>query len=129
MRRQRTATVQQTVQQTVTSIAPAPVATPTTTAPADTSGDTTWIWFVVAAAVVVAGVALLVRRRHHGGPANPAPEARKQLLFTVVETWIAQGWAVESEREDETVLANGPSRMLVNVDAEGHVSSHRLADA
>jgi hypothetical protein len=102
------------------------VLVPTIASGSDRSG----IWVVVLVVLTIGAAAAIASWLSDRGKEDaPPPEVRRQLLFTAVETWVAKGWAVESEREDETLLTSGPSRMLVNVDAHGHVSSHRVADA
>lgn len=123
-----TVTHESILQQTVT--APSLTIVPATTAAAssDTSTDT-WLWVLLALAVVavaVIAIVALLRRRGGNGVSNGE---RQQRLDAAVGTWTAQGWSIEREADDGALLANGRSRMLVNVDASGHISTNRLADA
>lgn len=122
-----TATLQQTVSTTIPAPAAAAPATTTGTGGDNSSGIRIVIAFAVAFGAIVL-ITRLLRDRHK--PAADAPnEVRQQQLFTAVESWKTQGWAIESENDEEATLANGTGRMLVHVDPEGHVSTHRLADA
>ena len=86
------------------------------------------ILVIVLGAGVIAGVVMLVRRPKAAKSAV-TPEGRHARLFDAVQSWIAQGWSVEREENEEAVLAKGAQRMLVAVDAEGRVSTNALADA
>ena len=40
-----------------------------------------------------------------------------------VGTWVAQGWAVESDTRDSAVLRRGAERMIVSVDPAGQTTT------
>ena len=105
----------QTVQQTV--IAP-PV---TTSQTSSSSGTPAWVWILIAAGGVglIALIAWLISSRHAG----PSPEERKRLGSAAIESWVAQGWAIESQTEDSTVMRRNGERTMLSVDAQGHVTS------
>jgi hypothetical protein len=116
----------QTVQQTV--IAP-PRTTPanvTTTATSSSSGTPAWVWVLIAAGAV-AGIVLLVwliRGRQSG----PSGDDRNAAAAAAVESWVAQGWAIESQVEGSTVLRRDGERMIVSVNEHGHVTSMPLSE-
>lgn len=113
----------ETTERTVTRV----ITHPATTAANETSSETpTWVWVVIAALAVglaAAIVALLTRRGHSGVP----PEQLRRQLHNAVGSWVAQGWAVESETGDSAVLRRGAERMLVSVDSAGQVATRALA--
>lgn len=116
----------QTVQQTV--IAP-PRTTPanvTTTATSSSSGTPAWVWVLIAAGAV-AGIVLLVwliRGRQSG----PSGDDRNAAAAAAVESWVAQGWAIESQVEGSTILRREGERMMVSVNEHGHVTSMPLSE-
>jgi hypothetical protein len=113
----------ETVEQTRTRIL---TVSPTTTAGEESSSSTpTWVWVLVgvlAVGLIAALIALLTRHRGGGVP----PEQRQRQLHGAMNSWIAQGWAVESETSDSAVLRRGADRMLVTVDAAGQVATRAL---
>jgi hypothetical protein len=117
----QTETVQQTTTHEVT-------VAPTTTTGEESSKDTpTWVWVllaVLAIGLVAALVALLAGRR--GGGGGIPPEQRQRQLQGAVGSWVAQGWAVESQTADSAVLVRAGERMLLTVDAAGRVATQRL---
>jgi hypothetical protein len=54
-------------------------------------------------------------------------EQRQRQLRGAVNSWVAQGWAVESESADSAVLRRGSERMLITVDAAGQLGSRPLS--
>jgi hypothetical protein len=115
----------ETVEHTTTRVITRPAPTTTTGESSSTSSTPTWVWVLVAVLAVgllAALIGLLVGRRGGGIP----PEQRRRQLQGAVGSWVAQGWAVESETADTAVLVRGPERILVTVDAAGHVSSRSL---
>ena len=127
-----TATVQQTVATTVPApviVTPAATTAATTTDGGSNTSDSTGLWIVLAIGLGIGAIVVITRLLRDRRPAAAPVEVQRQQLFTVVESWKAQGWSIESEDTGEALLANGASRMIVHVDAEGRVSTHRLADA
>jgi hypothetical protein len=78
----------------------------------------------LAVGLVAALVGLLSGRR---GPPGVPLEQRQRQLRGAVNSWVAQGWAVESESADSAVLRRGNERMLITVDAAGQLGSRPLS--
>jgi hypothetical protein len=116
-----TTTVEQTTTQRI--IVPAP----TTTSESSSTDETpAWVWVLLGVAVVglIAAIAVIVgRSEHHGGP---SAAERHRRLDGAIASWIAQGWAVESQTDETAVLRRGSEQLLVGVDAAGHVSTRGL---
>jgi len=115
----QTETVEQTTTQEVT------VAPTTTAAEESSEGTPTWVWVllaVLAVGLVAALVALLTGRRGGGLP----PEQRQRQLQNAVGSWVAQGWAVESQTADSAVLVRVGERMLLTLDPNGRVATQKL---
>jgi hypothetical protein len=117
----------ETVEQTTTRR----VIVPTTTTESGSNVDDTptWVWVllgVLALGVVVLLVAVLSRR---GGGGGVSVEERQRRLDGAVGSWVAQGWAVESQTADSAVLRRGGDLMLVSVDQGGHVSTKPMPAA
>ena len=94
-----------------------------------TDDTPTWVWVllgVLALGVVVLLVVVLSRR---GGGGGVSVEERQRRLDGAVGSWVAQGWAVESQTADSAVLRRGGDLMLVSVDQAGHVSTQPLPAA
>jgi hypothetical protein len=117
----------ETVEQTTTRRVIVPTST---TESASNDNDTpTWVWVllgVLALGVVVLLVVVLSRR---GGGGGVSVEERQRRLDGAVGSWVAQGWAVESQTADSAVLRRGGDLMLVSVDQGGHVSTKPLPAA
>jgi hypothetical protein len=101
---------------------------PATTTGSESSdnGTPTWVWIllgVLALGVVVLLVVLLTRR----GGGGVSAEERRRLLDGAVSTWVAQGWAVESQTADSAVLRRGGELMAVSVDQVGQVTTRPLS--
>jgi hypothetical protein len=77
----------------------------------------------LALGVVVLLVVVLTRS---GGGGGVSVEERQRRLDGAVGSWVAQGWAVESQTVDSAVLRRGGDLMLVSVDQAGHVSTRPL---
>lgn len=121
---QRTQTVQQTVQQTVT--APPPTTAQLTVTTASSSSSTPgWVWALVAAGAVGA-VALVVWLVSGGRSHRPSPEERRQSVAATVSSWVAQGWAIENQTENSTVLRRNGQRMVLTFDSDGRMTSSPL---
>jgi len=116
-------TVVTTVQSTTTRVVLLPASTTTSSSESD-EGTPAWVWVLLAIlAVGLIAVIVLLATRGHGGA---SVEERRRHLDAAVGTWAAQGWAVESEGADSTVLRRGGESMLVSVDRSGHVSTRPL---
>jgi hypothetical protein len=88
----------------------------------------TWVWVLLGAlalGVVVLLVLMLTRRG--GGGGGVSVEERQRHLDGAVGSWVAQGWAVESQTADSAVLRRGGDLTLVSVDQAGHVSTQPLS--
>lgn len=128
---EQTVTAPTTVQQTVTTtptIAPAITsAQVTTTAQSTSSGETpTWAWLLIAAlGVGVVALAVVLLNRRHGSAELPL-EQRRQAVAAAAGSWVAQGWAIESQTDESAILQRDGQRMVLSVDARGHVTSSPL---
>jgi hypothetical protein len=110
----------ETLQQTTTRRVVVP---PTTTAePEDENDLPTWAWVLIGALALglIVLLALLLSRRGGGGV---SPEERRRRLDGAVSSWLAQGWALESQSADSAVLRRGNELMLVSVDPGGYVNT------
>jgi hypothetical protein len=81
-----------------------------------------WIILALLAAGVIGLLIALFGRRD---PTMPLAERRRRL-DSAIGTWVAQGWAVESQAGDSAVLRRGSELMLVAVDDAGAISSRPL---
>ena len=111
-----TATVEHTTTQRI------PVPATTAAVESSDSGTPAWVWVllaILAVALVVAIVMLAMRGRQAG----LSLEERGQRLDRAVGTWVAQGWAVESDTRDSAVLRKGAERMIVSVDPAGQITT------
>jgi hypothetical protein len=121
----------ETVEQTTTRRVIVP--TSTTESGSDVNDTPTWVWVllgVLALGVVVLLVLVLSRRGGGGGGGGGVSvEERQRRLDGAVGSWVAQGWAVESQTADSAVLRRGGDLMLVSVDQGGHVSTKPLPAA
>jgi hypothetical protein len=118
----------QTQQQTVTTGPTIISPNVTTTAPSTSSSGETpnWAWaliVVLGLGVVALIVVLLVRRR---GPEEMPLEQRRQLVAASASSWVAQGWAIESQTDDTAILQREDQHMLISVDSRGRVTSGPL---
>jgi hypothetical protein len=116
-----------TVQQTTTRRVIVPTTTATTSPENSASTTPTWVWVLLGAAALTAIgllVALLTRR---GGQRGIPGEERRRRLDGAVASWIAQGWALDSQTADSAVLRRGNEVLLVAVDEVGHVSARPLS--
>jgi hypothetical protein len=73
-------------------------------------------------AVALVIVIALLANRGGGGSGISAAERRRRL-DSAVAGWTAQGWALESQSADSAVLQRATERMIVSVDAAGHLST------
>ena len=113
-----------TVEQTTTRTVPFPSQT-TTVGETSTSDTPAWVWVVLAllAATVIGLLIALFGRRDTTMPLTE----RRRRLDSAIGTWVAQGWAVESQAGDSAVLRRGGELMLVAVDDAGGISSRPLS--
>jgi hypothetical protein len=118
-------TVATTVERTTTQRVFVHPATTTSGANESSSGTPAWVWVLlgILAVGLVVLIVLLARRGSSGG--LPAQE-RQRRLEAAVASWTGQGWALESQTGDSAVLQHSGERMLVSVDAAGHVSTRPL---
>ena len=105
---------------------------PTSTAESASNDNETptWVWVLLGAlalGVVVLLVVMLTRRG--GGGGGVSLEERQRHLDGAVGSWVAQGWAVESQTADSAVLRRGGDLMLVSIDPAGHVSTQPMPAA
>jgi len=119
----------ETVEQTTTRRVIVP--TSTTESGSDVSDTPTWVWVLlgVLALGVVVLLVVALSRRGGGGGGGVSVEERQRRLDGAVGSWVAQGWAVESQTADSAVLRRGGDLMLVSVDQGGHVSTKPLPAA
>lgn len=119
-------TVTTTVQETTTVRETVPTSPTTTSASESDESVPTWAWVLIGALALglVILLALLLLRR--GGGAVP-PEERRRRLDGAVGSWIAQGWAIESQTADSAVLRRGNELMIVGVDPAGAVTTRPVA--
>ena len=114
----------ETVEHTRTRTVPLPAQTTTVS---ETSVDNTpaWIWLLLA--LLAAGVSgLLIALFGRRNRTMPVAERRRRLEGAI-GTWVAQGWAVESQMGDSAVLRRGTELMVVAVDDAGGISSRPLS--
>ena len=112
----------ETVQQTTTRRVVVPTAGTTTSGSDDDESVPVWAWVLIGALALglLILLALLLSRR--GGRAVPLEERRRRL-DGAVSSWLAQGWAVESQSADSAVLRRGNELMLVGIDPAGYVTT------
>jgi hypothetical protein len=114
----------ETVEQTTTRTVPFPAQT-TTVGETSTANTPAWVWVLLAllAATVIGLLIALYGRRD---ATMPVAERRRRL-DAAIGTWVAQGWAVESQAGDSAVLRRGSELMLVGVDDAGGISARPLS--
>jgi hypothetical protein len=78
---------------------------------------------------VVVLLVVMLTRRGGGGGGGVSVEERQRHLDGAVGSWVAQGWAVESQTADSAVLRRGGDLMLVSVDQAGQVSTKPMPAA
>jgi hypothetical protein len=122
---QQTQTVQQTVQQTVTAPPPTTSAQLTVTTASSSSSTPAWVWALVAAGAVGA-IVLVVWLVSGGRSQGPSPEERRRSVAATVQSWVAQGWAIENQTENSTVLRRNGQRMVLTFDSDGRLTSSPL---
>ena len=117
----------ETVEQTTTRR----VIVPTTTTESGSNVDDTptWVWVLLGVLALGVVVLLVVALSRRGGGGGVSVEERQRRLDGAVGSWVAQGWAVESQTADSAVLRRGADLMLVSVDQGGHVSTKPMPAA
>jgi hypothetical protein len=117
-----TAVVTNTVEQTTTRQILVPTSPATTAESSSDNGTAPWIWVLLAIlGVGLIVFAILLARR--GGAHTVSPDERRRRLDNAVGSWVAQGWAIESQDAESAVLRRVDDLVLVHVDAAGHVSA------
>jgi hypothetical protein len=84
------------------------------------------VWVLIAAGGV-AGIVLLawlIRGRRSG----PSADERHAVASAAVDSWVAQGWAIESQVEGSTIMRRDGERMMISVNEHGHVMSMPLTE-
>lgn len=126
---EQTTTLVTTLEQTTTHQIVVPTLAVTTTQPATTAaesssdnGTAAWIWVLLAILGVGLIVLAILLARRGSGSSVPVEERRRRL-DNAVGSWVAQGWAIESQDADSAVLRRVDDLVLVHVDAAGHVSA------
>lgn len=116
----------ETLQQTTTRRVIVTTSPTTSSASEEDDSLPIWAWILIGALAlgVIGLLALLFSRR--GGGGVPVHE-RRRLLDAAVSSWIAQGWAIESQSGDSAVLRRGNEWMLVGVDPTGSVTTRPVA--
>lgn len=115
-------TVTTTLEQTTTRRVIVPPPMTTTSASDEDESVPTWAWVLIGALALglIVLLVLLLSRRGGGGI---SPEERRLRLNSAVDSWISQGWAIESQGPDSAVLRRGNEWMLVGVDPAGSVTT------
>jgi hypothetical protein len=118
-----TAIVTTTVEQTTTRQIIVPTLPTTTESSSSESGTPVWVWVLLAIlAVGLVVFAVLLARRSPG----MSRDERRRRLDAAVVSWVAQGWAIESQDAESAVLRRVEDLVLVQVDAAGHVTARPL---
>lgn len=117
----------ETVEQTTTRRVIVP--TSTTESGSDVNDTPTWVWVLLGVLALGVVVLLVVALSRRGGGGGVSVEERQRRLDGAVGSWVAQGWAVESQTADSAVLRRGGDLMLVSVDQGGHVSTQPMPAA
>ena len=117
----------ETVEQTTTRRVIVPSST--TESGSDVSDTPTWVWVLLGVLALGVVVLLVVALSRRGGGGGVSVEERQRRLDGAVGSWVAQGWAVESQTADSAVLRRGGDLMLVSVDQGGHVSTKPMPAA
>jgi hypothetical protein len=121
---EETTTLVTTLEQTTTHQIIAPTLPATTTESESSSDDVTGAWIWALLAILGVGLivfAVLLARR--GSGSSVSVEERRRRLDNAVGSWVAQGWAIESQDADSAVLRRVDDLVLVHVDPAGQVSA------
>jgi hypothetical protein len=112
----------ETVEQTTTRQIILP--SPTTTSSSSSSSETpAWVWVLLAILAVGLVIVIVLLARRGGSDSGVSAAERRHRLDGAVAGWTAQGWALESQTADSAVLQRAAERMIVSVDAAGHLST------
>ena len=114
-------TVTTTLEQTATRRVVVPPPTTTSSSDEDQSVPT-WAWVLIGALALGLLILLAVLLSRRGG-SGLSPAERRGRLDAAVDSWLAQGWAIESQGPDSAVMRRDNELMLVGVDASGYVST------
>jgi hypothetical protein len=110
----------ETVEQTTTRQIILP--SPTTTSSSSSSSETpAWVWVLLAILAVGLVIVIVLLARRGGRDSGVSAAERRHRLDGAVAGWTAQGWALESQTADSAVLQRAAERMIVSVDAAGHL--------
>jgi hypothetical protein len=120
-----TAEATTTVERTTTRVVRVPTSGTTTETSSSDNATPDWVW-VLLGILAVGLVVLIVLLARRGGGGGVSDDERRRQLDTVVGSWAAQGWAIESQTTDSAVLRRGDESMLVSVDSSGRVSTRPL---
>jgi tellurite resistance protein TehA-like permease len=112
----------ETVQQTTTRRVVVPTAGTTTSGSNDEENVPVWAWVLIGALALALLILLVVLLSRRGGRGVPLEERRRRL-DSAVSSWLAQGWALESQSADSAVLRRGNELMLVGIDPAGYVTT------
>jgi hypothetical protein len=114
-----------TLEQTTTRKIIAP--SPTTTSSESNSNDVPgWAWAAIGILAVGFIVLAVVLLTHRGGRSTVSPDERRRRLDDAVRGWVMQGWAIDGQTTDSTVLSRGRELMLVSVDDSGRIGTRSL---
>jgi hypothetical protein len=113
-----------TLEQTTTRRVTVPTTGTTTAETKSASTTPTWVW-VVLAVLAAAAIGLLIAFLTRRGGGVP-PLERRRRLDGAIGSWVAQGWAVESQTGDAAVLRRGAEAMVVSVDDAGRIATQPL---
>lgn len=102
-----------------------PPETTTTDSESGESGAPAWAWLVIVILGVglIALIALFIQHRGDG----VASDERRRRLDGAAASWVAQGWALDSQTAESAVLRHGNQLMLISIDEAGHLSTRPLA--
>jgi hypothetical protein len=98
----------------------------TTSGSNDDESVPVWAWVLIGALAVGLLILLAVLLSRRGSRGVP-PEERRRRLDGAVSSWLAQGWALESQTADSAVLRRGNELMLVGIDPAGYVTTRPVA--
>jgi hypothetical protein len=114
-----------TVEHTTTQRVFVPTAT-TTTSESESTETSAPVWAWVAIGVLVLGLILLVVLLTHHRHGGIAADERHRRLDRATASWLAQGWALDSQTAESAVLRRGNELTLITVDSAGHVNTRPL---
>ena len=115
-----------TIQHTTTRPVPATTSTAASSS-SEGNGTPDWVWVLLA--ILAVGLITLIVLLALRGRDGVSAEERQHQLDAAVGSWVAQGWAIETQTADSAVLRRGNEAMLVSIDSAGHVSTRPLPAA